>query len=113
MDVKREMWNRFIMAGLPTVNSLKVKIISISGEEIICDQAKGIVEGEYDCGKQFSTNYFFDLYSKKVIKENKKSECCKKPSLLNDITSCNVDTSYNSSSKIKPFLFFILILYLL
>ena len=116
MNVERKSWNRFIMGGLNTVNSLKVKIISISGEEIICNQMKGIIQGEYDCGKQFSTNYFFDLYSKKVINEKKKSECCQKPSLIKDITSCNVDTNDASNNNGfllgRSFLFFIFISYL-
>ena len=45
-----------------------------------------IIEGVYDCGKQFSSNYFFDLYSKKLINENKMAECCQKPSLITDLS---------------------------
>ena len=94
-NVKRESWNRFITPLTGTMNSLKVKIIGISGEEIICPNFSGVIKGDYDCGKQFSTDKFFDLYSRNVISSNKKTECCKKQSLIKDITSCKVDTEYN------------------
>ena len=67
INVKRESWNRFIASLSGTMNSLKVKIIGISGEEIICSNFSGIIKGDYDCGKQFSTDKFFDLYSRNVI----------------------------------------------
>ena len=111
------MWNRFVASSLGNTKSLKVKIISFSDEEIICEGVAGIIKGEYDCGKQFSTNYFFDLYSKKLIEENRMSECWAKPSLINDISKCNVDSNYQdkNSSIINlklPFLFSIILLIL-
>ena len=102
IDVKREMWNRFVASSLGNTNSLKVKIISFSDEEIICESVTKIINGEYDCGKQFSTDYFFDLYSKKLIKENKMSECCAKPSLIPDLSKCNVDTNYEDKDSDVP-----------
>ena len=67
INVERKSWNRFVTFITENINSLKVKIIAISGEEIVCLQSKGVIKGVYDCGKQFSTNNFFDLYSRKVI----------------------------------------------
>ena len=93
INVERKSHNRFI-ADVSNPSSLRVKIISISGEEIICPTMSTIIEGVYDCGKQFSSNYFFDLYSKKLINENKMAECCQKPSLITDLSKCNVDTNY-------------------
>ena len=92
IEVKREMWNRFIVSLTQITASLYVKIISFADEEIICPKMNGIIKGDYDCGKQFSTSTFFDLYSKNVININLKSECCNKPSLIQDISSCNVST---------------------
>ena len=113
INVKRETWNRFITSISENINKIKVKIISISGEEIVCPEMSGIIQGEYNCKKQFSTDKFFDLYSKKVIGTNKKSECCKKPSLIKDSNSCNVDLNYNHSNYLKMLLvYFIVILYL-
>jgi expansin (peptidoglycan-binding protein) len=112
-DVKREMWNRFVASSLGDVKSLKVKIISFANEEIICQDVEKIEKGEYDCGKQFSTNYFFDLYSKKLIKENKKSECCKKPSLITDYDKCKVDTGKSNIYNLKKYFLFLLISLLL
>ena len=120
INVERKSWNRFVTFITENINSFKVKIIGISGEEIICLQSKEVTKGVYDCGKQFSTNDFFDLYSRKVISRNKKSECCKKPSLIEDINSCKVDTNYEDdgadddhSNYIKiSLLYFLLILYL-
>jgi len=110
-NVERNSWNRFIVSLSGNINSLKVKIIGISGEEIICPKLNGVIKGVYDCGKQFSTNKFFDLYSRKVISSNKKSECCKKQSLIKDINSCKVDTNYDYSNYLKiSLLYFILIL---
>ena len=102
IDVKREMWNRFVASSLGNVSSLKVKIISFADEEIICNGVKGIIEGEYDWGKQFSTNHFFDLYSKKLINVKKMSECCQKPSLISDLNQCNVDTNYIDPDPYVP-----------
>ena len=91
-DVKREMWNRFVQAGISGLNSIQVKLISISGQELICYNDKNIIEGDYDCGSQFSADKFFDIYSRKIIGEKKKSECCVKPSLITDISKCNIQT---------------------
>ena len=114
INVKREEWNRFITSLSGNINKLKVKITSISGEEIVCPEMNGIIKGEYNCGKQFSADKFFDLYSRKVISTNKKSECCKKPSLIKDSNSCKVDTQYNSSCYLKMiFLYCIFILNLI
>ena len=81
------------------INKFKVKIIAISGEEIVCPEMTGIIQGDYDCKKQFATDKFFDLYSRKVIKSNLKSECCVKPSLITDVSKCNTDTDYQDSDE--------------
>ena len=101
INVKRELWNRFITRISENINKFKVKIIAISGEEIVCPEMTGIIQGDYDCQKQFATDKFFDLYSKKVIGTNKKSECCQKPSLIKDLNSCNVDTNYNDNDNVN------------
>ena len=122
INVERQSHNRFI-ADVSNPSSLKVKIISISGEEIICPTMSGIIEGVYDCKKQFSSNHFFDLYSRTPINEKKLSECCKKPSLITDLSKCKVDTNYVDPDPYVPpksnannlkifFLFFLLISYL-
>ena len=92
LNVKREDWNRFVTGASGNINKLRVKIISISGEEIICPDMNGIYEGVYDCGSQFSTDKFFDIYTKKEIEPNYKSECCQKPSLIEDHDTCKVIT---------------------
>ena len=112
-NVERNIWNRFIANLNGNINSLKVKIIGISGEEIICPKTNGVIKGIYDCGKQFSTNKFFDLYSRKVINSDMKSECCKRQILIKDISSCKVDTNFDYSNYLKiSLLYFYLILYL-
>ena len=97
-DVPRVTWNRFIQ-NVSGVNSIKVKLISISGQEIVCYDKNEIIKGDYDCGAQFSADKFFDLYSRKVIKSNLKSECCVKPSLITDVSKCNTDTDYQDSDE--------------
>ena len=97
-DVPRVTWNRFIQ-NVSGVNSIKVKLISISGQEIVCYDKNEIIKGDYDCGAQFSADKFFDLYSRKVIKSNLKSECCVKPSLITDASKCNIDTDYQDSDE--------------
>ena len=91
------MWNRFVQAGISGLNSIQVKLISISGQELICYNDKNIIEGDYDCGSQFSADKFFDIYSRKIIGEKKKSECCVKPSLITDISKCNIQTDDSDS----------------
>ena len=98
INVRRESWNRFIAMISGTLDSLKVKIIAISGEEIICPNFNGVIKGDYDCGKQFSTDKFFDIYSRNIISTNKKSECCQKQSLIKDITSCKIDTNQKTNT---------------
>ena len=98
-EVKREMWNRFVATNIGNVQSIKVKIVSFADEEIECQGVTTITKGEYDCGKQFSTNYFFDIYSNKLIQKNEMSECCKKPSLIADITKCNIDPNYEDGKS--------------
>ena len=39
----------------------KVKITGIFGREIVYLKMDGIIEGKYDCKKQFSTDRFFDF----------------------------------------------------
>jgi expansin (peptidoglycan-binding protein) len=102
INVKRESWNRFIARLSGNINNLKVKIIGISGEEIICANLGGVIKGDYNCGKQFSTDKFFDLYSRKVISSYKKTECCKKQSLIKNITACKVDTNPNPNPNPNP-----------
>ena len=89
-DVERAGHNRFIQKSISNLKSIKVKIISISGQEIMCYMGKNIVEGVYDCGAQFSADKFFDIYSRKMISEKKKSECCVKPSLISDLSECKI-----------------------
>ena len=85
-----DLWSLYM-----EISNLKVKIIGISGEEIVCANLNGVIKGDYDCGKQFSTNNFFDLYTRKVISSNKKTECCQKQSLIQNIDSCKIDTNQN------------------
>ena len=42
IDVKRETWNRFVASFLGNTKSLKVKIISFSDEEIICEGVQAL-----------------------------------------------------------------------
>lgn len=99
-DVARADHNRFI-SNISNLNNIKVKLISISGEEIVCYENSQIIKGDYDCGKQFSVKDFYDLYSRKIIGENEKSECCKKPSLISEINSCKVETNYSKSNNLR------------
>ena len=108
-DVKRETWNRFVQQGISNLNNIKVKLISISGQEIVCYDKSQIIKGDYDCGTQFTVDKFFDIYSRKIISTNEKSECCKKPSLISDISQCNIDDNYSNGYNLKiPLLFSIL-----
>ena len=91
--VERVSHNRFIQKGISNLSTIKVKLISIAGQEILCYMGKNIIEGEYDCGAQFSANTFFDIFSRKIINENKKSECCVKPSLISKISKCNIESN--------------------
>ena len=94
IDVERKSHNRFIFFNQETISNVKVKLISISNEEIICYNQNAITKGDYDCGTQFTVKNFYDLYSRKIIQTKKKSECCQKPSLISDINTCKVDTNY-------------------
>lgn len=97
IDVERKSHNRFVYFNNEQISNVRVKLISISNEEIICYNQNAITKGDYDCGAQFAVKNFYDLYSRKIISTNKKSECCKKPSLISDLNSCKVDTDYNGS----------------
>ena len=101
VTVERKTHNRF-ESQLSGLNSITVKVTSISGEEIICYQKSSIIQGDYECNGQFSVKNFYDLYSRKIINSYKKIECCVKPSLISDITSCNVDTNYDGSKSDTP-----------
>ena len=89
-EVKRASHNRFIQGSISNLNSIKVKLISISGQEILCYSGSNIVEGVYECEAQFSAYKFFDIYTREITSENMKSECCVKPSLISDLTKCNI-----------------------
>ena len=91
VDVERKTHNRFVYFNKEQISLVKVKLISISNEEIICYNQNTITKGDYDCGAQFAVKNFYDLYSRKIIQTNKKSECCQKPSLISDINTCKVD----------------------
>ena len=91
VDVERKTHNRFVYFNKEQISLVKVKLISISNEEIICYNQNAITKGDYDCGAQFAVKNFYDLYSRKIIQTNKKSECCQKPSLISDINTCKVD----------------------
>jgi hypothetical protein len=97
IDVERKSHNRFIYFNQEKISAFKVKLISISNEEIICYNQKSITKGDYDCGAQFTVKNFYDLYSRKIIQTKKKSECCQKPSLISDINTCKVDTNYQDN----------------
>ena len=90
-DVKRENWNRFIEKGISGLKNIKVKLISISGQEIVCYNKSNILEGEYDCGEQFFVEKFYDIFSREPIGKDEKSECCAKPSLISDISKCDIN----------------------
>ena len=100
-EVKRESWNRFVASGLGNVKTIKVKVVSFADEEIECPGATSITQGDYDCGKQFSANHFFDIYSNKKINKNTMSDCCKKPSLIDDLSKCEINTNYQDTGEYK------------
>ena len=89
---ERSTANRFILKKVKKFKKLTVKIIGFSGEEIQCYKDKSRIEkGTYDCGKQFKVDKFFDIFSlSETNKKDKKSECCKKPSAISNLSSCKV-----------------------
>ena len=97
VDVERKTHNRFVHFIQEQISLIKVKLISISNEEIICYSQNTITKGDYDCGAQFTVKNFYDLYSRKIIQTKKKSECCQKPSLISDLNTCKVDTNYQGN----------------
>jgi len=89
MEMRRQ--NNIFQGSIKKSNSYTVKIVGFSGEEIICYKNKPhMVAGTYDCGKQFKTNKFFDIFSGKIVGKETKSSCCKKPSKIKDLNSCRV-----------------------
>ena len=100
-DVKRETWNRFVQQGISGLKNIKIKLISISGQQVVCYDNNHIIQGVYDCKTQFNVDKFFDIYSRKIIKENEKGQCCKKPSLISDLSKCNVETDYKDKDDSK------------
>ncbi len=97
-ELPRQNWNRYFQS-IWGLTSIQVKLVSISGQEIVCYDNKDIIQGDYDCGAQFSADKFFDIYSNKVINSNMKSQCCAKPSLLVDSSKCNIETDYQDSGS--------------
>ena len=91
VEIKRTANNRFSGSITTRFKKISVKVIGFSGEEIVCYKDKAhLVAGTYDCGKQFKTDKFFDIFSGKVVSKETKSSCCKKPSKISNLNSCRV-----------------------
>ena len=61
VDVERKTHNRFVYFNKEQISLVKVKLISISNEEIICYNQNAINKGDYDCGAQFVVKNFYAL----------------------------------------------------
>jgi len=91
IDVPRKNHNRFIMNLSGNFKQITIKVIGFSGEEIICYKNKDVIQGTYDCGKQFrDTGKFFDIFSGEEMPPDKKPKCCKKQSSISSVSQCNV-----------------------
>ncbi len=61
VNADRKSYNRFVYFNQEQISLIKVKLISISNEEIICYNQNSITKGDYDYEAQFTVKIFYEF----------------------------------------------------